>query len=95
MISSHFEILENAIREKQKKEAEIIAEKTQHKKRLLMFLFTSNINSIYRKNEDYYPKVFLKYPDDFDEEKISKLINSNPKILENSTGEKLKKEAKI
>ena len=33
------------------------------------------IDSIYTKYENYYLKVFLKYPDESDEEKISELIS--------------------
>ena len=41
------------------------------------------IDSIYRKYETHYPKVFLKYPDDCDEQKISNLISSHPEMQEN------------
>ena len=33
----------------------------QHKRKLSMFLYTSNTDdSVYRKDENYYPKVFLE-----------------------------------
>ena len=63
-----------------------------------MILCTSIlIDSIYRKYENYYPKVFYD-SDDSDhsvEEKLRELISSHPEILDNSIREKLKKEVEI